>query len=127
VAQIFGDEHRRRAVGRLREARRDDRGELESPEVGEDLELAPRDLDGQLLQRVELAVDLEEADEVARRPDRDPPEGERVGPLPERQLPREPDQARGRGPEAEMRELGGRAQEGTARDAAGDGGDTVEW
>jgi hypothetical protein len=67
--------------------------------------LAAGDVERLLLDGVEGRAADGEADEVARRADRDLPEDDLVGvPVPERPLPREGEQSLRRLPEAEARE-----------------------
>ena len=94
MAEILGHEDGVAAFGPGGKAHRADRWQLGVLEVAEHLVLAPGDLLGQLLERIDEAVDDEEADEVARRADgqlAEPVAG--VAPRSQRLLPREIEKA----------------------------------
>ena len=82
-----------------------DRRQAGGLETQQDVVLAPADAERELLQRVEDAINGEEPDEMAGRPDGQLAEGELVGrPLGERLLPRQLDERDGRVTEAKARE-----------------------
>ena len=93
VGEILRRQDRHRPLRDLGQAGRGDRRQRRRLEVEQDFVLPPAGRQGQLLERVQGAVGGQEADQVARRPDRQLPEREvLLGPVGERRLPREIDE-----------------------------------
>jgi hypothetical protein len=90
VSEVLGRKDRGRAVRCLRDPRRADGRQAGRLQPEKDLVLAAADRERQLLERIECAVDRQEADEMPRRPDGQLPEREGPGgPVAERLLPRQ--------------------------------------
>jgi hypothetical protein len=89
---------------RLGDPDRHHRGKSNPLQVAQDVVLALRDLDRLLLEGDEVPVDDEEADEMARRPDRELAELQARRPVRERPLPGQVEQRSGT-PQPEAREL----------------------
>ena len=86
--EVLGGEDGLVAAGPGRQADRRDRRQARCLEPAQDVELRRGDVDRLLLERDRPVVGDEEPDEVARRADRQLAEGQGLGPLGERQLPR---------------------------------------
>jgi hypothetical protein len=94
VAQEFRDEDSGPLVRPLGEPDRPNRRQADVLQVEEGVVLAARDLERLLLERVERSIADDEADEVARRADRQLAEDDLVrAPGAERQLPRKSEEA----------------------------------
>ena len=108
IREVLGHEDRGVAIDRVGQADRRHRRQPGDLEVSEYVELRRGDAARLLLERVGVAVEDEEADEVAGRPDRQVPEAEgRRRPLRERQLPRQLEQPRATLAQPQPREPGG--------------------
>ena len=92
VPEVLGDEDRAAPAPVLRDSHREDRGQPDPLEVGEDGVFALGGQDRQFLERDQRAIDLQEPDEVTRGANVERPEGERVRPVGQRQLPRQIEQ-----------------------------------
>ena len=102
VGEVLGDEDARIALRCLGEADRRYRRQALVLEVPEDLELAPRDAERLLLEREGRLVHVEEPHEVAGRTDGQRPEAMLpVGPVRERDLPRQVEELVSSGPQPE--------------------------
>ena len=104
VGEVLGREDRLVAARPRRQADGRDGRQTGRLEPAQDVELGGRDMDGLFLERDDPIVLDEEADEMARRADRQLPEGQAVRPVGQRQVPRQVEQSRAAAAQSQARE-----------------------
>jgi len=115
MLQVLGDQDGVAGVGLVDQPDRPDRRELADLQVAQDPVLLDGDPARELLEGVQDVVGFHEADQVAAGPDVEVAEAGRVlGPLLQRVQPRQGEQSRGGGPQAD-------------RDRGGHGGHGSHW